>query len=223
MSDDNIVNEISANEKTIKINGTNNRYQIKKLTKKDAEVKKRKAVEKWNIEEMTMELQIGGDKDKYLYNYENQLRFINKLHNDLDLYFSGLDPGTEKKTKHDKICEIIKMELNKKISSYKQQDIIKKIYEPEKFIDIRIIITKLIDCNLDCYYCREKMELLYEKVREQKQWTVDRVNNDIGHNKDNIVLACLSCNLKRRCKNSSAFVFTKQLHISKIMDTCSEN
>ena len=66
-----------------------------------------------------------------------------------------------------------------------------------------------------CYYCNSKMNILYENVRESKQWTVDRINNDLGHNIDNIVLACLDCNLKRRCKSADKFLFTKQLNIIK--------
>jgi hypothetical protein len=57
------------------------------------------------------------------------------------------------------------------------------------------------------------MYILYENVREPKQWTVDRINNDLGHNIDNYVLACLDCNLKRRCRSSDKFLFTKQLNI----------
>ena len=34
-----------------------------------------------------------------------------------------------------------------------------------------------------------------------------------NNNKDNIVLSCLECNLKRRNKNKDSFLFTKQLKI----------
>ena len=59
------------------------------------------------------------------------------------------------------------------------------------------------------------MFVLYENVRDPKQWSVDRINNDLGHNNDNYVLACLDCNLKRRCRSSDKFLFTKQLNIIK--------
>lgn len=40
------------------------------------------------------------------------------------------------------------------------------------------------------------MMLLYKLVREPKQWTLDRIDNEYGHCVDNIVLSCLECNLK---------------------------
>jgi hypothetical protein len=59
------------------------------------------------------------------------------------------------------------------------------------------------------------MNVLYDISREASQWTVDRINNDLGHNINNFYLACLDCNLKRRCRNDAKFLFTKQLKITK--------
>jgi hypothetical protein len=47
------------------------------------------------------------------------------------------------------------------------------------------------------------------------QWSVDRIDNDFGHNIDNFHLACLECNLKRRRRTDEKFLFTKQLNIIK--------
>ena len=56
-------------------------------------------------------------------------------------------------------------------------------------------------------------------VREPFQWTLDRIDNDDNHNKDNVVIACLDCNLKRRRRDADKFYFTKNLTIKKdIMD-----
>lgn len=106
--------------------------------------------------------------------------------------------------------------MEKKISSYKQQDIEKKLYCTDKFITINNIIDKLVDCEMKCYYCACEMYILYKIVRETKQWTVDRIDNDLGHNIDNYIVACLECNLKRRRRNCESFLFTKQLNVSKI-------
>ena len=74
---------------------------------------------------------------------------------------------------------------------------------------------KLIECDLKCRYCRESMTILYDVSREMKQWSVDRIDNDMGHNEDNYHLACLDCNLKRRRQTDKKFLFTKQLSIVK--------
>jgi hypothetical protein len=52
-------------------------------------------------------------------------------------------------------------------------------------------------------------------VRELNQWTVDRIDNSLGHNKDNFVVACLNCNIKRRKTNTDKFLFTQQLRLVK--------
>ena len=69
--------------------------------------------------------------------------------------------------------------------------------------------------NLKCCYCSDNIYILYERVREMKQWSLDRINNDIGHNSGNLVVACLACNLKRRRTNKDAFMFTKNMVIIK--------
>jgi len=57
--------------------------------------------------------------------------------------------------------------------------------------------------------------VLYKSVREPKQWSVERINNDYGHNKNNVTIACLSCNLSRRTMYHERYRFTKQLIIDK--------
>ena len=106
-------------------------------------------------------------------------------------------------------------EINKKISSYKQQDIIKKKIDVKQFITFESVIKKMIECELKCRYCKDIMNILYDISRESKQWSVDRIDNDVGHNINNFHLACLDCNLKRRRRTDEKFLFTKQLNIIK--------
>lgn len=169
--------------KQINITGQSNRYQIKKLTQEKKKNKKRVEIEKLNLTEEC-------------FTFEKQFEIINNLNNE--------DENDSK---------ILIKQIEKKINSYKQQDIDKKVLNNEKFINLKCIIDKLIETKIKCYYCKCEMYILYENVRESKQWTVDRINNDLGHNVDNIVLACLDCNLKRRCRSADKFLFTKQLNI----------
>lgn len=187
-------NEIQDNpdiKKKINIIGTNNRYMIKKAIKEPKIIKKRQEIEKLEL------------SNEYFL-FETQFKFLEELNKITDVSL----------IKNDDLRLIIS-QIERKLSSYKQQDILKKTYNEATFIDLKDIVSKMIDCKLDCYYCKNKMLLLYEIVRENKQWTVDRINNDMGHNKDNYILACLECNLKRRRKDCDKFLFTKQLNIVK--------
>lgn len=114
------------------------------------------------------------------------------------------------------LSKVLVKEIETKVNGYKQQDIEKNMWNAEHFITTDHIIHTLQREKLLCHYCRDKMLVLYKNVREPKQWTVDRVNNDQGHNQDNYVVACLKCNLSRRRTNKDKFLFTKQLKIVRV-------
>ena len=59
-------------------------------------------------------------------------------------------------------------------------------------------VEKLVLSKLKCYYCLCDCILVYQHVREKKQWTLDRIDNDIDHSNENTVICCLECNLKKR-------------------------
>ncbi len=105
--------------------------------------------------------------------------------------------------------------IKTKIQSYKQQDIIKNRLNEKHFVSLEGVLNLLKECKLKCHYCSKEVYILYEIVREMSQWSLDRINNDIGHNEGNLLVACLECNLKRRRKNKDAFFFTKNLVITR--------
>jgi hypothetical protein len=197
-------NNDNQEQKTINITGTHNKYQMNKLIKeRKTEPKKREVSKKWSFPE------------EY-YNYEKQMKLINaisiknlenKLENKLE---NNLENNLE-----DEITQTVIQEINKKIYGYKHQDILKKKLDANAFIDFNCVIQKMIECELKCRYCKCIMSVLYDITREMKQWSVDRIDNDKGHNKDNFHLACLDCNLKRRRRTDEKFLFTKQLNIVK--------
>ena len=107
----------------------------------------------------------------------------------------------------------IKREIEKKMTGYKAQDNKKQI--KCQLISYEEILEKLVISRLLCNYCKKKVKVLFEEVRDTKQWTLDRIDNDLGHTKDNTIICCLKCNLERRCLDSNKFEFTKQLKITK--------
>jgi hypothetical protein len=107
----------------------------------------------------------------------------------------------------------MKQEINKKIESYKTQDKMKNrcIKDIINFCDVKEMLK-----NMTCHYCHENIFVLYKLKLYKRQWTLDRIDNSIGHTKSNVVLACLQCNLERRCTNKEKFIFTKTLNIVKL-------
>jgi len=183
-------------EKKIILQGTNNRYQMKKATKTGQEKdKKRKEAENWNI----------SIED---YTYEKQMELLKEMKE-----IKTNENKEENPTKS--IHQLVIQQIERKMSNYKHQDLEKKVYEPEKIAKYSDVLSILLETEAKCFYCFSEMFILYEKVREGKQWTLDRINNDLGHNTDNVVLSCLECNLKRRCQSKDGFLFTKQLKIIK--------
>jgi hypothetical protein len=152
--------------------------------------RKRTACEKWNL-------------PAHSFTYSHQCNIISKLYMNLD---------------HDVIenREIYIKEITKKISGYKRQDIDKKIYSKDTFISLEDVIEKLLCSKLKCFYCKCACELIYENILSKHQWTLDRIENDAGHNADNVVICCLECNLKRGTMDSGRFKYGKQLKFKKV-------
>ena len=109
----------------------------------------------------------------------------------------------------------IERELKKKLNSYKTQDKRKKRFNIKLFISLFSLIEKVVISKLKCHYCKNDVVILYNHERYPKQWTLDRINNDLPHNTDNVVIACLKCNLERRTRDDKKFLFSKQMKIIK--------
>jgi hypothetical protein len=103
----------------------------------------------------------------------------------------------------------------KKLRGYKSQDDKFEIFSSTHFIKADQVLEKLNECNNTCYYCNEPLKMEYS-ARDMKQWTLDRIDNTMGHNTSNVLISCLECNLKRRNRSVKKFLFTKQLSITKL-------
>ena len=141
------------------------------------------------------------DISNCINNYEQQIIMINKL-------YMGVDFNEKK---------FVLSELKNKINSYKSQDYKKEFILDTNLINLDSLIEKLVCCKLKCYYCNNKMLVLFDKVRDDDQWTLDRLNNLDEHSSQNTIISCLKCNLQRRRKNSEKFKFTKQLQTNQII------
>jgi len=193
--------EEAISKKQIHIQGTHHRYEIKKLVNRFAEPKVRKEVESW-----TLPL-----PNETYFLEETQKKLVQQLYDSLSY--------AEKKALALALTpevELARRQIEKKIQRYKQQDIDKGRPITEAFVSLADVIYKLYDCQLKCGYCNCLVYLIYEHVREKEQWTLDRIDNDLPHNRENVVISCLACNLKRRRTSQKAFLFTKKMQLVKI-------
>ena len=173
---------------------------IKNIQKKEKEKKMRVETNTWGLNNDDLA-------------FKTQLELLRQIRESLDNKSLDKKQNQDLVNKNEK--QMIITHIKTKLSSYKQQDILKKKFSIDDFVSYNDTIALLNDSNMKCYYCACETYLLYEIVREMKQWSLDRINNDIGHNKNNLVICCLECNLKRRRTNKDAFFFTKNLKIVK--------
>ena len=146
------------------------------------------------------------------YNYNDQLEMVNKLYLNDDTFFN-----TQTKNNINNLSVSIQREINRKISGYKHQDIKNEIYDKESLINLEDILEKMVASKLKCLYCKCIVNIIYKCVREETQWTLDRIDNDLCHSSSNTIISCLKCNLKRRNINKEKFLFTRNLNIKKIV------
>jgi len=185
----------NTDKKRIILTNSDKKTEIKNIQKKEKEKKMRLETNTWGLNNEDLE-------------FETQLELLRQISESLVKTKEAINDNKER--------QMIVSHIKTKLSSYKQQDILKKKYSVQDFVSYSDVINLLTESNMKCYYCSCETYLLYEIVREMKQWSLDRINNDIGHNKNNLVICCLECNLKRRRTNKDAFFFTKNLKIQKM-------
>lgn len=116
----------------------------------------------------------------------------------------------------DEHVDLVKKTIYQKLLGYKSQDRKKKVYSPQEFISFESTIQRLVESRLKCFYCNCDVNIIYSTCRQKNQWTLDRIDNTLGHNNDNVLIACLDCNLKRRDMDKDKFFFTQNLQIKKL-------
>ena len=105
--------------------------------------------------------------------------------------------------------------LCKKRSGYKAQDK-KKDTTACELISQEDLIEKLVLSKLTCSYCRGRMKVVYAAPRDPAQWTLDRIDNSMGHSCANTVVACMACNLQRGARDADRFRLGKGLRVKRV-------
>ena len=107
-------------------------------------------------------------------------------------------------------------EIDTKRKAYIYQDKHHQIYDPRYTITTDRIVELLVSAELLCHYCREICQVAYKEAMCRRQWTLDRTDNNYGHNDANVVIACLDCNLKRGTMDAERFRAGKQFTFRKV-------
>jgi NAD-dependent dihydropyrimidine dehydrogenase PreA subunit len=113
--------------------------------------------------------------------------------------------------------EVCLKEIRKKHSGYKSQDKLKHKYDESQHITLTELIDKMVESQLKCYYCNRDLLIVYNKKKESIQWTLERLNNNIGHYKENTCISCLKCNLGRRTENYEYYKKGKTMILQKLI------
>lgn len=137
--------------------------------------------------------------------YENEIHALQLLYTDNAHHSEWMTAGKE----------MIKKEIEVKRRGYIAQDK-KKQLDCDNQADYEDILEKLLVCKLQCCYCKTKMVILFSQVRQDNQWTLDRINNDLGHTSENTVVSCLKCNLSRRRQGYERFQLSKKTIVKRM-------
>ena len=106
-------------------------------------------------------------------------------------------------------------QIERKLQGYRAQDVEKKILDEANLVKLPYVLDLLKEDEMKCHYCKMPVFVLYEMARENCQWTLDRIDNKVGHNCGNVLVSCLQCNLKRRCLNKDKFLMGKEMVLKK--------
>ena len=124
----------------------------------------------------------------------------------------------QKLVKHEQFEEqdTVMKEIKRKFNSYKSQDKQKHKFNKDEHVTIDDVLRMMNESNLTCYYCKRDLCIFHSKKRVGHQWSLERLNNNLGHYTTNTCIACLQCNLQRRTDNYEYFKQGKSMVVDKI-------
>ena len=171
--------------KQIVIQGTNTRYQMKKVSG----IRNKEPKARINMNEV----------DEMLFTPETQISALQDLSNNVI-----------------EVLPIYLKEITTKLHGYRAQDTLKNRLDESTFITVSQTVKLLNSCHLTCFYCKCFTNVLYKNVRDMTQWSLDRMDNNLGHAYTNVVISCLQCNLQKKRLSTNAFTMTKQMVLTKV-------
>jgi len=72
-------------------------------------------------------------------------------------------------------------------------------------LTIEQVVEMLKECQNRCSYCDTTVKIIGYESHDRDQFTVDRIDDSVGHKYGNCVIACFNCN-NRKCNTSVPWV-----------------
>lgn len=115
-------------------------------------------------------------------------------------------------------AKAVKNEIRGKLSVYRSGDLKRwgnGCLTPENILTWEDIAMMMVGKRCKCFYCHSPYIVRYKNIHDPLQWSVDRIDNTKPHIKDNIVISCLRCNLRRRQREHREFYDCRNLVIEE--------
>ena len=105
--------------------------------------------------------------------------------------------------------------IERKLAGYRSQDKRRRPSQEISLITSQDVCKLLLMNKCLCYYCGKQLTTGKCLYRDPRQWTLDRIDNAVNHRLDNCVVACLECNLARRCRDAATYKQWRSVKITK--------
>ena len=92
----------------------------------------------------------------------------------------------------------LRSRIERKIDGHRKADSDKeRRYHPSEYVDTETVLRLLREQGGCCSHCNEEVLLQWKEAagtRDTRQFSIDRINNNVAHTKNNVVVSCLRCN-----------------------------
>jgi hypothetical protein len=86
--------------------------------------------------------------------------------------------------------------------NHRNADILKGLYNKENHITTKYLVSLKEKSGENCFHCNVQLDWSNTgDTRRNDQPTLQRINNKLGHTRDNVCFACFECNVKKRAEN----------------------
>ena len=88
--------------------------------------------------------------------------------------------------------------IEAKIAGHREADLkTGRSWAESDYVDVPTVLALLKEQRNRCCVCHEHLLPAWTKPKEPRQFSIDRLDNDLAHVKSNVRMACLRCNVSK--------------------------